>query len=122
MFILKTISYNSGRLANDPKLAWRNFFKALERMPNVLEAHEKALQDIKEKIPSFEQTVQRTWKKEDELISLKEEITALDKSLAESLQPQEDEKEQELQIQQSIQEIEVRLGEVQEQTRRGIRL
>ncbi len=93
-------------------------------MPNVLEAHEKALQDIKEKIPSFEQTVQCTWKKEDELISLKEEITALDKSIAESLQPQEEEKEeeQEHQIQQPIQEIEVRQGEVQEQTRRGIRL
>ena len=39
-------TYNNGKLANDPKLACLNFFNALERIPKVIESHEKEIAKV----------------------------------------------------------------------------
>ena len=36
-------TYNNGKLASDPKLACQNFVNALERIPKVIESHEKEI-------------------------------------------------------------------------------
>lgn len=37
-------TYNNGKLASDPKLACQNFINALERIPKVIESHEKEME------------------------------------------------------------------------------
>ena len=39
-------TYNNGKLATDPKLACQNFVNALERIPKVIESHEKEMEKI----------------------------------------------------------------------------
>ena len=39
-------TYNNGKLATDPKLACQNFINALERIPKVIESHEKEMAKV----------------------------------------------------------------------------
>ena len=77
--------YNNGRLAADPKLACQNFLNALERMPKVIETHERELAKVKEQIPVFEAAASGVWRKEDELRTLKRNAAELDRKIALSL-------------------------------------
>ena len=78
-------TYNNGRLAADPKLASLNFLNALERIPRVIETHERELAKVKEQIPVFEAAASGIWRKEDELRTLKRNAAELDRKIALSL-------------------------------------
>ena len=78
-------TYNNGRLAADPKLACQNFLNALERIPKVIETHERELAKVKEQIPVFEAAASGIWRKEDELRTLKRNAAELDRKIALSL-------------------------------------
>ena len=80
-------TYNNGRLAADPKLACQNFLNALERIPKVIETHERELAKVKEQIPAFEAAASGVWRKEDELRTLKRNAAELDRKIALSLAP-----------------------------------
>ena len=80
-------TYNNGRLAADPKLACQNFLNALERIPKVIETHERELAKTKEQIPVFEAAASGVWRKEDELRTLKRNAAELDRKIALSLAP-----------------------------------
>ena len=80
-------TYNNGRLATDPKLACQNFLNALERIPKVIETHERELGKTKEQIPVFEAAASGVWRKEDELRTLKRNAAELDRKIALSLAP-----------------------------------
>ena len=86
-------TYNNGRLAADPKLACQNFLNALERIPEVIETHERELAKTKEQIPVFEAAASGVWRKEDELPTLKRNAAELDRKIALSLAPPTTEKE-----------------------------
>ena len=80
-------TYNNGRLAADPKLACQNFLNALERIPKVIETHERELAKVKEQIPVFEAAASGVWRKEDELRTLKRNAAELDRKIALSIAP-----------------------------------
>ena len=80
-------TYNNGRLAADPKLACQNFLNALERIPKVIETHERELAKTKEQIPVFEAAASGVWRKEDELRTLKRNAAELDRKIALSIAP-----------------------------------
>lgn len=86
-------TYNNGKLASDPKLACANFVNALERIPKVIETHEKELAKATTDIGVYTAIANGSWKKEDELRSLKGQAAELDRKIALELAPPEAEKE-----------------------------
>lgn len=93
-FSLTYYTYNNGKLASDPKLACANFVNALERIPKVIESHEKEVAKSKADIGVYTAIANGSWKKEDELRSLKTQATELDRKIALELSPPEPEKEE----------------------------
>lgn len=80
-------TYNNGTLATDPKLACRNFVNALERIPKVIESHKKELAKVTASISTYREIANGSWKKEEELRSLKSQASELDRKIALSLAP-----------------------------------
>ena len=87
-------TYNNGKLATDPKLACQNFVNALERIPKVIESHEKEMVKVVANKDVYTNIANSSWKKEDELRSLKSEAAELDRKIALTLAPPEGEKEE----------------------------
>ena len=87
-------TYNNGKLANDPKLACLNFFNALERIPKVIESHEKEIAKVSANKEVYTAIANSSWKKEEDLRSLKAQATELDRKIALTLSPPEEEKEE----------------------------
>lgn len=87
-------TYNNGKLATDPKLACQNFVNALERIPKVIESHEKEMEKVAAGKEVYITIANGSWKKEDELRSLKSEAAELDRKIALTLAPPEGEKEE----------------------------
>ena len=87
-------TYNNGKLANDPKLACLNFFNALERIPKVIESHEKEIAKISANKEVYTAIANSSWKKEEDLRSLKAQAAELDRKIALTLSPPEEEKEE----------------------------
>uniref|UniRef100_UPI00359F55AB helicase-related protein n=1 Tax=Prevotella heparinolytica TaxID=28113 RepID=UPI00359F55AB len=87
-------TYNNGKLASDPKLACANFVNALERIPKVIESHEKELAKATTDIGVYTAIASGAWKKEDELRSLKSQAAELDRKIALTLAPPTEEKEE----------------------------
>ena len=87
-------TYNNGKLATDPKLACQNFINALERIPKVIESHEKEMEKVTANKDVYITIANSSWKKEDELRSLKSEAAELDRKIALTLAPPEEEKEE----------------------------
>lgn len=83
-------TYNNGTLATDPKLACRNFVNALERIPKVIESHKKELAKVTASISTYREIANGSWKKEEELRSLKSQASELDRKIALSLAPPSD--------------------------------
>ena len=86
-------TYNNGKLATDPKLACENFVNALERIPKVIESHEKEMAKVAANKEVYTAIAGGTWKKEDELRSLKGQAAELDRKIALTLAPPEEEEE-----------------------------
>ena len=87
-------TYNNGKLASDPKLACQNFLGALERIPKVIETHEKEMAKVSANKETYTAIANGSWKKEDELRALKGEAAELDRKIALTLAPPEEEKEE----------------------------
>ena len=93
-------TYNNGKLASDPKLACQNFINALERIPKVIESHEKEMEKVTANKDIYITIANSSWKKEDELRSLKSEAVELDRKIALTLTPPDEEKEEKEEIKQ----------------------
>ena len=91
-------TYNNGKLATDPKLACQNFINALERIPKVIESHEKEMAKVVVNKDVYTNIANSSWKKEDEFRSLKSEAAELDRKIALTLAPPEEEKEDEQKV------------------------
>ncbi|WP_442485993.1 helicase-related protein [Bacteroides pyogenes] len=87
-------TYNNGKLATDPKLACENFVNALERIPKVIESHEKEMAKVVADNDVYTNIANSSWKKEDDLRALKGEAAELDRKIALTLAPPEEEKEE----------------------------
>ena len=87
-------TYNNGKLATDPKLACQNFVNALERIPKVIESHEKEMEKVTANKDVYITIANSSWKKEDELRSLKSEAAELDRKIALTLAPPDEEKDE----------------------------
>ena len=85
-------TYNNGKLATDPKLACQNFINALERIPKVIESHEKEMAKVVANKDVYTNIANSSWKKEDELCSLKGQAAELDRKIALTLAPPDEEK------------------------------
>ena len=83
-------TYNNGKLATDPKLACQNFINALERIPKVIESHEKEMAKVLSNKDVYTNIANSSWKKEDELRALKGKAAELDRKIALTLSPQEE--------------------------------
>ena len=75
-------TYNNGKLATDPKLACENFLGALGRIPKVIESHEKEKEKVATNKEIYTAIANGTWKKEDELRSLKGQSAELERKIA----------------------------------------
>lgn len=81
-------TYNSGRIAMaDTHAATVNFLNALQRMPQVIAQYQDRISTFDKDIPSLQEIVSKTWKKEDELRTLKSELAALDRKISLDLAP-----------------------------------
>ncbi|HPF52374.1 MAG TPA: N-6 DNA methylase [Draconibacterium sp.] len=74
-------TYNNGHIAKDPKLASTSFLKALERIPVLIDNHERHVEKASKDIPVLKEVVNGLWKKEDELRKLKIDLAALDRKI-----------------------------------------
>ena len=81
-------------MATDPKLACQNFVNALERIPKVIESHEKEMAKVVANKDVYTNIANSSWKKEDELRSLKSEAAELDRKIALTLAPPDEETEE----------------------------
>lgn len=81
-------------MASDPKLACQNFINALERIPKVMESHKKEMAKVAANKDVYTNIAGGSWKKEDELRSLKGQAAELDRRIALILAPPEKEKEE----------------------------
>ena len=75
-------THNNGHLANDPKLACANFLSALEKIPKVIESHERELETVKRDVETYRNIASGEWKKENELKILKSELSELDRRIS----------------------------------------
>ncbi|WP_442485978.1 helicase-related protein [Bacteroides pyogenes] len=87
-------TYNNGKLAVDPKLACENFVNALERIPKVIESHEKEMAKVVANKDVYTNIAGGSWKKEDELRALKGEAAELDRKIALTITTEKENKEE----------------------------
>jgi hypothetical protein len=80
-------TYNSGFIANDPKLAVNYFLHALEKIPTLIENHEKKNIELSKEVPVLQGIKNTVWGKEDELKALKSDVAALERKIELSLKP-----------------------------------
>ncbi len=78
-------TYNNGLMATDPQLAASNFLNALYKIPSLLEQEQQKLKENEQHIPTLNEVVNATWRKESELKDLKLELTVLDKTIKASI-------------------------------------
>ena len=107
-------TYNNGKLATDPKLACQNFINALERIPKVIESHEKEMAKVVANKDVYTNIANSSWKKEDELRSLKSEAAELDRKIALTLAPPEEQEEEEKENEQSGLSQEIKQDSIEE--------
>ncbi len=74
-------TFNNGHIAKDPKLASASFLKALERIPILIDNHERSKEKVSKDIPVLQEVVNNTWRKEDDLRKLKSDLAALERKI-----------------------------------------
>jgi hypothetical protein len=85
--------YNNDSIANDPKLAINYFIRALEKIPVLIDNHEKKIKDLSQDVSVLREIAQSSWRREEELKALKTETAALDRKIQLSLKPMDEEKD-----------------------------
>ena len=109
-------TYNNGKLAADPKLACENFLGALGRIPKVIESHEKEKEKVAANKEIYTAIANGTWKKEEELRSLKGQSAELDRKIALTLSAdKEDKEEQGNSLSENETSISIKIGNEQTQ-------
>ena len=88
-------THNNGHLANDPKLACMNFLSALEKIPKVIENHERELEKVKRDVETYKTIASGEWKKEGELRKLKSELSELDRKISLTINKNKDDGDKE---------------------------
>lgn len=88
-------THNNGHLANDPKLACMNFLSALEKIPKVIENHERELEKVKRDVETYKAIASGEWKKEGELRKLKSELSELDRKISLTINKNKDDGDKE---------------------------
>ena len=78
-------SYNNGYMATEPTTAARNFINAIEKVPSLIKKEESDKLEWEKNVPVLREVVNSTWRKEDELKDLKEELKKLDADIQGSL-------------------------------------
>ncbi|MDD4993619.1 MAG: N-6 DNA methylase [Paludibacter sp.] len=75
-------TYNNGQIAmSDQKAAALNFLNALERIPKLIEQYKTQNVTLERDIPTLQEIVNGTWKKEENLKKLKIELSALERKI-----------------------------------------
>lgn len=78
-------TYNNGHIAIDPKLAASSFFKALERIPVLINNHKNYAGKAAVDLPILKEVIHSIWRKEDELKQFKSELSILERKIQLSL-------------------------------------
>lgn len=80
-------TYNQGQPSVDnPKLAARHFLSALDRVGRIKEQYEKELQDLNKNIPVLQKLGEKSFEKEEELKSMKQELSRLEREIGIKIQ------------------------------------
>jgi hypothetical protein len=83
-------TYNNGQLAmSDYKVAALNFLNALERIPKLIEQYRKQNGTMERDVPTLQEVVNGTWRKEEDLRKLKSELSALERKIQLTLIPKQ---------------------------------
>lgn len=81
-------TYNNGSIAMaDTKAAAMNFFRAMEKIPGMIEQYQEKNYVLEKDLPVLQEMAGKVWKKEDELKTLKTELAALDRKIQLELTP-----------------------------------
>lgn len=81
-------TYNNGIIAKDPKLASRNFLKALEKLPGLIAHEQRKIAEIEKDLPILQEVVNGSWPKEQTLSDLKIELAAVERKIQISITPE----------------------------------
>lgn len=80
-------TYNQGQPSVDnPKLAARHFLNALDRTGRIKEQYEKELQDLDNNMPVLQKLVEKSFDKEEELKSMKQDLSRLEREISIKIQ------------------------------------
>lgn len=81
-------TYNNGAIAMaDTKAAAMNFFRAMEKIPGMVEQYQEKNYVLEKDLPVLQEMAGKVWKKEDELKQLKTELATLDRKIQLELTP-----------------------------------
>lgn len=83
-------TYNNGQMALEPKLAATNFLNALEKIPGLTEDAQKKVYEIQKDLPILREIVESSWSKEEKLLVLKTELSALERQIQLSISSKEE--------------------------------
>jgi hypothetical protein len=83
-------TFNNGFIAKEPKLAVEYFIHALEKIPALIENHEKKNAGLSKEVPVLQGIKNTVWGKEDKLGALKAEVAALERKIELSLKPMDE--------------------------------
>src|ERR1035437_189958 len=101
-------TYNNGQIAMaDHKAAALNFLNALERIPKLIEQYRTQNITLERDIPTLQEIVNGTWKKEEDLKKLKSELSALERKIQITLIPKQRVQSNELDTKQKVAVTEV---------------
>jgi N12 class adenine-specific DNA methylase len=83
-------TYNNGQVAmSDHKAAALNFLNALERIPKLIEQYRTQNVTMERDVPTLQEVINGTWRKEEVLKKLKSELSALERKIQLTLAPKQ---------------------------------
>ena len=106
-------TYNNGLIAmSDHKAAALNFQNALERIPKLIDQYKTQNVTMERDIPTLQEVVNGTWRKEEDLKKLKSELSALERKIQLTLIPKQGIQINESGMSQKLSVTEVKLGKI----------
>lgn len=83
-------TFNNGKMATEAKTASLNFLNALQKIPGIIEQEQKKIAGLQKDLPVLQEVVNGTWKKEQVLSELKNELAAIERKIQLSIKPETD--------------------------------